>query len=187
MDLRLVLIIFILFIIFVASGDNPFEMADDNGVPKSAFKERIKERLESERSPGGPMFGGNLSGNMLGPSMQPSMPARNAPLLPNRAAPNSPAAPGLRPAPAADQPAPFRNLPAPQSSVQKRNGSIGFALNDGTPVRYAGAEVFTVDAAGNHIPMLDGKYSLNDGSIMYVRDGKQQVPPHFFRRTGNDS
>ncbi len=185
MDLRLVLIIFVLFIIFVASGDNPFDRTDENGVPRSAFKERIKERLESDRSVGGGIMGGNM---MESSGVAPMMPARNAALPMNRIAPNTPAAQPAPPAAAPqEQPAPFRNLPTPQSSLQKRSGNMGFALNDGTPLRYAGAEVYTLDAAGNRIPLIDGTYSLNDGSVMYVRDGKQQVPSNFFRRDNHSS
>lgn len=54
-------------------------------------------------------------------------------------------------------------------------------LSDGTEFQYdgelaEGVEVFTLDEAGEKVPMADGEYALEDGTKFLVKDGKYALP-----------
>ncbi len=188
MDIRIIIIVAIGFIVFIAMGDNPFEMHEP-GAKDSPFVKRIEEKMNMEPSGrGNALFG--LGNNATAPYPTTT---NNYGTTPNYEVkplgdPEGNVAPYLQPRPAAPedvQPSPFRGLPPGEKSSDSgkpRPLAMRNALQDGTRIAFLGPDVFKVGASGEKVPLADGKYALEDGTPMYVRGGRQQIPPYFYVR-----
>lgn len=89
----------------------------------------------------------------------------------------------IKPTPPANNniPAPFQNLPGagtPRSDTSHLSfpDRYSYRTNSGTPVKFSGSSVFTLNKNGDVIAMPDGRYNLADGRSITVRSGKNMFP-----------
>lgn len=107
--------------------------------------------------------------------------------------------------PDVEQPKPFQGLPMPATGYQPGPESElklpsvkedlyrtakflehtaplapAVALENGAPVRFAGPEVYGMDAYGVPRKLPDGIHKLSGGGEIIIRYGKRQLPPNYF-------
>ncbi len=184
MDIRWIILGTIALLIFVSMGKNPFE-APEGYQPKDPIKQSLEDRASGKTTGTGGFWGAPLPnttqntgglGTSTGGFTPPPAPQWNTPT--RSPTPTPPASP--------TQPAPFRNLPTkPEAPSSLPPGAAlpapvyvpTLTLTNGAPLRFMGQFAFTQTADGKIVPLRDGKYTMDNGITITIRDGAQEWRP----------
>lgn len=149
-------------------GQNPFAVGGGNNRPGG-----------SPSNPAMQMPGGNQAGGMPGVTLRlptPASPANNG--IPNtqpglaNAPPGTPPPPGTQPGNLLVQPnADLQRQVSAQAAGEPQ--APAFYLKDGRRIFFSGFTVFIMGNDGSILPLPDGRYTMQSGDTILIKDGKR--------------